>query len=158
VLKKLLLVLTIISSALIILGVSIHEVLYKYSNKQEDTILHQERVGVVVPNEFDEKPIYKSAKASWYGRSACGKRIYGETCKTASGEIFNEEEFTMACSYDFALGDRIELCYNDRCAVAVCTDRGNFVRLGRTFDLSRGLFQYFDNLSVGVISVNWRKL
>ena len=103
----------------------------------------------------DGKPLRLRANASWYGRETCQNREYGVNCKTANGEIFDEEAFTMACSYDFSLGDTVELCYNNKCAIARCTDRGDFERLGRTFDLSRGLFQYFSELSVGVIEVEW---
>jgi len=105
--------------------------------------------------EDDTRNVIRKAKASWYDRSVCGQRTYGETCKTANGEIFNEEAHTMACSYDFALGDRVELCYLSKCIVARCNDRGGFAKYGRTFDLSRGLFQSFADLGVGVIEVSW---
>jgi len=101
-------------------------------------------------------PIYQTAKASWYDRSTCGQRIYGKTCKTASGEIFNEEAKTLACDSRFELGTVFEFCYLGKCTRAVCNDRGRFSHLGRLFDFSRGLFSYFSDLDVGVIEVEYR--
>ena len=95
------------------------------------------------------------AKASWYGRKACKNRIYGKTCKTASGEVFNEEAQTMACSSDFSLGDNISICYNGNCVVVRCNDRGGFEKYGRKFDLTRNTFRTLAPLSRGIIKVRW---
>jgi len=99
---------------------------------------------------------FSTALVSWYDRSTCGQRIYGKTCKTASGEIFNEEAKTLACDSRFELGTVFEFCYLGKCTRAVCDDRGRFSHLGRLFDFSRGLFSYFSDLDVGVIEVEYR--
>jgi rare lipoprotein A (peptidoglycan hydrolase) len=93
--------------------------------------------------------------ASWYDRSACSSRIYGSTCKTANGEIFDEAKFTTACSSLFKLGDNIELCRLDNCIKVICNDRGNFESLGRDFDLTPVAFGSLANLDSGVIHVRW---
>ena len=164
--QKLLNILLILT-AFIILGVSIFNV-RQHSNKQEDTILHQERVGVVeeelLPAQEVEKEdgafqyertSYKFAKASWYDRSVCGKRIYGETCKTASGEVFDETKFTFASRF-MEFGTRVEFCYGGSCVVCRRTDYGPAVWTNRTFDLSRACFNSLADLSEGVISVEWK--
>jgi len=161
-LKKLLIIL-ILLSAFIILGVTLFNA-YKHTDTKENEPISEVEVGVVDKQNGEPLPFnggldnsIQRARASWYNRSVCGQRIYGETCKTANGEIFNEDAFTMACSYDFALGDRVELCYRDNCAISRCNDRGNFERLGITFDLSSGLFEYLaSNLDLGVIEVSYR--
>ena len=153
----------IILLALTILGLSIWVTnVQQHTNKPNVEPTHEERVEVVGGEEEgkEEKKAVPLARrvalSSWYDRSVCGQRIYGETCKTANGEIFDEEAHTMACSYDFALGDSVELCYLSKCIVARCNDRGGFAKYGRTFDLSRGLFSEFDDLGVGVLTVEWR--
>ena len=144
----------------VILSINVQQ----HTNKPNVEPTHEERVEVVGGEEEgkEEKKAVPLARrvalSSWYDRSVCGQRIYGETCKTANGEIFNEEAHTMACSYDFALGDRVELCYLSKCIVARCTDRGNFAKYGRTFDLSRGLFSKFDDLDLGVIEVEYKTI
>jgi len=103
---------------------------------------------------------YGYGKVSWYGREACiaNGTIYGSTCKTANGEIFDEMAFTMACTNNFTLGSTFELCSTTGggCVIAICGDRGNFARLGRTFDFSRNLFAQFADNSRGVIEIRWR--
>jgi len=155
------LIILLLLIALIILGVSFNAIQQK-PNIQQVKPTHEERVEVVEEkksisgNKREETP-QGFGQASWYDRSVCGERIYGSTCKTASGEVFDEEAYTMACSNDFALGDRVELCYLSKCITVECTDRGLFSeRYGRTFDLSRGLFQSFADLGVGVINLEWK--
>ena len=163
---KKLFIIWIIILAFTILQISLYaQIRHTKQSEQSTKPTHEERVEVVeeTENEIAEKvsqvgQTTQTSLASWYGRSVCGERIYGETCKTANGEIFDEEAHTMACSYDFALGDRVELCYLSKCIVARCTDRGNFERLGRTFDLSRGLFSEFDDLDLGVIEVEYKTI
>ena len=96
--------------------------------------------------------------ASWYDRSACADRVYGVSCKTANGQIFNEDENTLACSSRFQLNSHIRICYLGRCVDTICSDRGNFERLGRDFDLSRGAFSSLAPLDRGVIKVQWKVL
>ncbi len=97
----------------------------------------------------------KIAKASWYDRSACGSRVYGDTCKTANGDIFKESDLTVACSSKFRLGSNIRLYYMDKSVDVVCTDRGNFERLGRDFDLTPAVFSHFADLKKGVLKVKY---
>jgi len=131
---------------------------YKYANTQQTETRNQGQVVVSPrPTSLPEET-FQVAQASFYDRSACGSRIYRETCKTANGDVFNEDSFTMACSNDIPLGSHFQLCYLDKCIEAVCTDRGNFAKYGRTFDFSLGLFKWFADPSVGVIKVKYVKL
>ena len=93
------------------------------------------------------------AMASWYDRSACGQRIYGETCLTANGEIFDEEALTFAHK-TLPFGTRVRFCYLNVCVVAHVTDRGPYV-VGRDFDFSRSLFESLANLEEEVITVDY---
>ncbi len=163
----------LISSAFIILGVTLFSYVQQHPNKQEDTILHQERVGVVGGEKESEEDAshdrqvdktsptqrgqFGKGFASWYGKEVCGKRIYGETCKTASGEIFNETKLTFASRF-MEFGTRVEFCYSGSCVVCRRTDYGPAVWTNRTFDLSRACFNGLADLSKGVITVSWRKV
>ncbi len=165
--QKLLNILLILT-ALLILGVSIHEVSNKYPNKQEDTILHQERVGVVEEKEEnekgDEQDIIKQVQskrsglgmASWYGKEVCGTSYGTPQCKTASGEIFDETKLTFASRF-LEFGTRVEFCYGGNCVVCRRTDYGPAVWTNRTFDLSRACFDSLADLSKGVIEVSWTR-
>lgn len=66
--------------------------------------------------------------ASWYGNEFHGRR-------TASGEIFNQWDFTVA-HRTLPFGTFVLLRRGDRAIVAKVTDRGPFIA-GREFDLSR---------------------
>lgn len=66
--------------------------------------------------------------ASWYGNEFHGRR-------TASGEIFNQWDFTVA-HRRLPFGTFVLIRRGDRAIVAKVTDRGPFVA-GREFDLSR---------------------
>jgi len=66
--------------------------------------------------------------ASWYGNEFHGRR-------TASGEIFNQWDFTVA-HRSLPFGTFVLLRRGERSIVAKVTDRGPFVH-GREFDLSR---------------------
>lgn len=107
------------------------------ARSQESNIL---QVGVVrareeVKQDAKLQTLLGKAWASWYDRSVCGKRIYGKTCKTANGEIFNDEDFTFA-SKDFPFGTRIEFSFNGKSKVCRLNDRGPYVE-PRKFDLSK---------------------
>jgi len=73
--------------------------------------------------------------ASFYDRSVCVGREYGVNCKTASGEIFNDEELTFA-SLNLDFGTEIEFGFNGKSVVCKCNDRGPYIQ-GRMFDLSK---------------------
>ena len=98
------------------------------------------------PKQVNETPEMGTGLASWYEK--------GHT--TASGEAFDPNKFTMACIDIFPLGTNFELCVDSKCTTAICNDRGNFERLGRTFDFSRSLFAFFCPLSKGTLEVQWR--
>lgn len=66
--------------------------------------------------------------ASWYGNQFHGRR-------TASGEIFNQWDFTVA-HRNLSFGTFVAIERNGRKIVAKVTDRGPFIS-GREFDLSR---------------------
>lgn len=69
-----------------------------------------------------------SAVCSWYGNEFHGRR-------TASGQIFNENDFTCA-SRTLPFGTRLALSRAGKRIVVVVTDRGPFVH-GRDLDLSK---------------------
>lgn len=89
-----------------------------------------------------------TGKASWYGGYFHGRR-------TANGEIFDENGLTLACTNRFKLGTVFRISYQGKSEIARCTDRGGFETLGRTFDLSKGLFEKLAPLSRGVIQVDY---
>ncbi|MDZ4063792.1 MAG: septal ring lytic transglycosylase RlpA family protein, partial [Coriobacteriia bacterium] len=66
---------------------------------------------------------------SWYGNEFNGR-------PTASGQIFNQDDFTCA-SKTLPFGTRLALTRGDRRIIVVVTDRGPFIA-GRDLDLSRG--------------------
>lgn len=100
-------------------------------------------------------PKVNTAIASWYDRSACADRVYGVSCKTANGEVYDETKYTTACASRFRLGSRFNICYLDKCVVTLCNDRGNFESLGRQFDLSPATFGALADLDRGIIKVRW---
>jgi rare lipoprotein A (peptidoglycan hydrolase) len=120
----------------------------------------QNKVEVVHPSIPSPSPTPGTSKtlASWYDRSACQERIYGVNCKTADGTIFDESKDIIACARRFRLGSRIRLCYLDKCVDAVCGDRGNFERFGRSFDLTPSTFGSLADLNKGVIEVEYKVL
>ena len=69
-----------------------------------------------------------AAVCSWYGNEFHGRR-------TASGQIFNEEDLTCA-SKSLPFGTRLALTRQDRRIIVVVTDRGPFIA-GRDLDLSK---------------------
>ena len=69
-----------------------------------------------------------TAVCSWYGPGFHGRR-------TASGQTFNEEDFTCA-SRTLAFGTRLALTRGERRIIVVVTDRGPFIS-GRDLDLSK---------------------
>ena len=126
--------------------------IYKYrSIKVDEPIRAREVVVVERPTPIPNK----TATASWYDRSACGSRIYGSTCKTANGDVFDETKLTVACSSKFRLGSHIRLYYMDKSVDVFCSDRGNFERLGRDFDLTPAVFNHFEDLKKGLLKVRY---
>lgn len=93
------------------------------------------------------------ATVSYYDQSACGNKEYGTTCKTANGEIFNENEKTVA-HRSIKFGTRIEFKYGDNHVICRVSDRGPFID-GREFDLSLGCFRELSDISKGIIKVEY---
>ena len=82
--------------------------------------------------------------ASWYGNEFHGRR-------TASGEIFNQWDFTCA-HRSLPFGTYVAIEYRGRRIVAKVTDRGPFIA-GREFDLSRGCAEALGYSGVARITV-----
>ena len=129
-LKRLLPVL-ILLIAITILGLSIwvtNVQQHTNTNKVEPT--HEERVEVVEGEDATENNVISeergrvgkdkktTGKASWYGKEICGSRYGTSQCKTASGEIFDENAYTFA-HRTMAFGTRISFCVGTTCVVAV---------------------------------------
>jgi len=132
----------------------------KYITNRQVQARGQSQVATPLPVQPTPSPLPKTNKglASWYGRNVCEKRIYGATCKTADGSIFNEESNIIACANRFRIGTHIRLCYLDRCVDTICGDRGNFERLGRTFDLTPSVFNALADTNMGIIKVEWEEI
>jgi rare lipoprotein A len=81
--------------------------------------------------------------SSWYGPGLAGNL-------TASGEVFNPQEYTAAHPY-LPFGTRLEVCYTD-CVVVRVTDRGPYVA-GRDLDLSQGAAQAIGLYGVDYVDV-----
>lgn len=92
-------------------------------------------------------------KASWYGEKFHGRL-------TASGDVYDMNELTCAATNDYEFGDRLRVTNikNGKSVVVTVNDRGNFERLGRTLDLSKGAFDEIANLDKGVIDVKIERL
>lgn len=133
---------------------------YQQLSRENPKPIPEGKVESVSTYRPEPTPTPKTNKtlASWYDRSACAGRVYGETCKTANGEIFDETGYTAACSSDFRLGSHIRVCHLGKCIEIVCNDRGGFESLGRKFDLSPHAFSSLDDLSRGVISVEYERI
>jgi len=148
---------------LLIIGLVILVISFNVSKRQQSDIREVKRTDKVqarlaVVGEDTNKAIRlvntSKAWASWYGKEACGKRIYGKTCKTANGELFDENSLTLA-HRSLAFGTRITFRYNDNEVTCRVNDRGPFVK-NRTFDLSKGCAQALG--MTGVKAVNYEIL
>jgi rare lipoprotein A len=103
----------------------------------------------------EPEPSYYYGKASWYGKELCS----GNPCRTASGEWFDENAFTAACSDDFPFGTRLIVSYEKNSVEVRCNDRGIFkANYGRILDLSKASFNALASDSKGVIWVRIRKV
>lgn len=123
-----------------------------------------EKIVSPLPTDFvipTKKPVPKESptpipageyyKISYYDQSYCDK--YNPKCITASGERFNDTDFTAACSSRHALGERHKIYYKGSSVIIRCNDRGGFEALGRDMDLSKSAFETLAPLSKGVIEV-----
>lgn len=128
----------------------------QYTNRQIQPTGEVKVVATLQPQPTPtSEPEGKSGLASWYDRRVCTNKTYGRDCKTANGDIFDDTKNTIACTNRFRLGDHIRICYMDKCIDTICTDRGNFERLGRTFDLSVSAFRSLADIDRGVIKVKY---
>jgi rare lipoprotein A len=88
--------------------------------------------------------------ASWYGR-----RFHGKL--TASGEVFNQEEFTAA-HRTLPWGSRVKVTnlVNGKSVEVRINDRGPTIK-GRIIDLSRAAAKALDMLEAGItrVRVEW---
>ena len=101
----------------------------------------QARVGEVNRGIF-----YQEGVASWYGREFNGRT-------TASGEIFNDSQFTAAHPIlPFGTMLRVTNQYNNRTVTVRVNDRGPFVA-ARILDLSRAAAEHLDMIGSGTALV-----
>lgn len=98
-----------------------------------------------------ESPAPLIEKPSDYDSSVCGNK---DICKTASGEIFNENNLTFA-SRNLPFGTIVEFEYNGKTVKCKSNDRGPYID-GRMFDLSKGYAEKLGILNIGVTSVNYK--
>lgn len=160
-LKDYLFALILFVIGIIILAISFHAA-KQQSNPRTVQRTNQVQVRLAVVREDTDKTIRyvntSKARASWYNRTVCGKRIYGSTCKTAlprpQGEIFNDQDLTVA-HRTLPHNTRVYFEYNNKSVVCRVNDRGPFVT-GRTFDLSQGCAEAIG--LTGVQEVNYKTL
>ena len=96
--------------------------------------------------EVNRGIFYQEGIASWYGREFNGR-------PTASGEIFNDSQFTAAHPIlPFGTMLRVTNQYNNRIVTVRVNDRGPFVA-ARILDLSRAAAEQLDMIGSGTALV-----
>jgi rare lipoprotein A len=95
--------------------------------------------------------VYSHVIVSWYGQNVCQDK---KICKTASGDVFNENNLTVA-NKTLKFGTLIEFKYKDKKVICRVNDRGPYIK-GRDFDLSRGCAEKLGIISKGVAEVEYR--
>lgn len=111
-----------------------------------------EKVQEAQPATAQEPAKVLTVKASWYGQEYCDK--YSPRCRTSTGEKFDDQKFTAACSKRWELGTWLLLRRNGRTIAVICNDRGSFEeKYGRQIDLSKSAFEALAPISTGVIEV-----
>ena len=101
--------------------------------------------------EIDRGIFYQEGIASWYGGEFNGR-------PTASGEIFNDTQFTAAHPIlPFGTMLKITNQHNNKTVTVRVNDRGPFVA-ARVIDLSRAAAQQLDMLNTGTAPVNIESL
>ena len=89
-----------------------------------------------------------SGKATFYHDKFEGR-------KTASGEIFDNDEFTAANrTIPFGTKVKITNLRNGKSVVVRINDRGPFTK-GRAFDMSRAAFEEIGSLSAGHLPIEY---
>jgi rare lipoprotein A len=89
-------------------------------------------------------------KASFYAEAHHGKKM-------ANGKPFNMHAMTAA-SNTLPLGSKARVSHGGKSVVVTITDTGNFTRLGRIIDLSKGSFAKLANTRKGIIQICLEKL
>lgn len=97
-----------------------------------------------MPDAYEASGKKWTCYASWYGNEFHGRR-------TASGEIFNQWDYTVA-HRTLPFGTFVLIRRGDRAVVAKVTDRGPFIP-GREFDLSRACAEALGFSGVAKIEV-----
>jgi rare lipoprotein A len=93
---------------------------------------------------------YENVSVSWYGQTVCNRK---KNCRTANGEVFNENDATTACPLGFPFNTLFHVVYGDNQIVVRCNDRGGFKKYGRFLDLSKSSFAKLAPNSRGIIKV-----
>lgn len=102
------------------------------------------RISAYMPRTYRTTDQRFPAVCSWYGDAFNGRG-------TASGQIFNEEDFTCA-SRTLPFGTVLALTHGDLRIIAYVNDRGPFVA-GRDLDLSKAAARELGLSGVGTIQV-----
>lgn len=97
---------------------------------------------------FGDESRVKTSTASYYHDKFNGR-------KTASGEVFDNSDFTAA-NRKLAFGTRVKITNlrTNKSVVVRVNDRGPFVK-GRAFDLSKAAFEEIGSLQRGVIPIKY---
>ena len=96
-----------------------------------------------------------TGKASYYNRGICELHgtVYGETCLTRNGEVFDDRALIAACPRAL-LGEYITVTHKDKSITIQCIDTGSLgEKYNRVLDLSQGAFEQLAPASKGVIDV-----
>ena len=96
---------------------------------------------------------YQRGEVSYYDESYCEK--YNPSCRTASGEIFDEDLLTCACDYKYPLGTLFRFHYQGKSVDVKCNDRGGFKKYGRVADLSKEAFAKLASPKKGTLEVEF---
>ena len=109
------------------------------------------------PTPTDNPRQTYSGKASYYDEGYCLR--FNPDCITASGDVFDDSAYTLACGREILLGSRVAISYNGKTVEAVCNDRGSFSqKYGRIADLSKATFLALASLDRGVIEIKMEVL
>ena len=133
-----------IIAALLITGCTSY---VRFSSETEDGSVEATKSEDVDVSEPDTDVFY--GKASYYA-----DKFHGRT--TASGEVYNSNEFTAAHrSLPFGTIVEVENLQNERSVRVRINDRGPF-KSGRVIDLSRAAAEEIGMVSAGVVDVEVR--
>lgn len=109
------------------------------------------------PTPTDNPRQTYSGEASYYDEGYCLR--FNPDCVTASGDVFDDSAYTLACSNEIPLGSLVLISYNGKTVQARCNDRGSFQKkYGRIADLSQATFLALAPLSKGIIKIEMEVL